>query len=204
MPKVLVLKAPKTSCTEMIVFAFFCRILAEKNRIRSRRPVTVACNGEVPRLSQTFPEVSPFLWEAWHPLLTHQKTFSEPLKKLARLFGIFEFMTDAAFLLTVGSFLLTLELFHLQLTILAFLLRVGPLLVSWSFLAYNFSFVFTVGAFFACSWKVRLIRALRDCKQRSLTVSKKSSNSKWKSSPRLFLPHEWESAKVSHKRVFAL
>ena len=32
---------------------------------------------------------------------------------------------DAAFLLTVGSFLLTVELFYLQLTNLAFLLPVG-------------------------------------------------------------------------------
>ena len=37
--------------------------------------------------------------------------------------GVFE--RDAAFLLTVGSFRLTVELFYLQLTILAFLLAVG-------------------------------------------------------------------------------
>ena len=35
------------------------------------------------------------------------------------------FFLDAAFLLTVGSFLLTVELFYLQLTALALLLAVG-------------------------------------------------------------------------------
>ena len=74
---------------------------------------------------------------------------------------------DAAFLLTVGSFLLTVELFDLQLTSLAFFTY------NWSFFAYSFSFLLTVGAFFAYSGKVRLIRALWDCKQRSLVVSKK-------------------------------
>ena len=51
--------------------------------------------------------------------------------------------------------------FYLQLTILAFSLTVGA---SW----------LTVGAFFAYSGKVRLIRALRDCMQRSLTASKRA------------------------------
>ena len=36
-----------------------------------------------------------------------------------------QFWGDAAFLLTIGSFLLTKELFYLQLTILAFLLTIG-------------------------------------------------------------------------------
>ena len=44
-----------------------------------------------------------------------------------------EIFRDAAVLLTVGRFLLTVELFYLQLTILAFT-------YSWSFLAYSFSF----------------------------------------------------------------
>ena len=77
------------------------------------------------------------------------------------------YLLDAAFFLTNGSFLVTVELFCLELasfasllTILAFLLTV---LVSFS---YNWSF-------FACSGKVRLLRALRDIKQRGLTVSKK-------------------------------
>ena len=68
--------------------------------------------------------------------------------------------------------------FYLQLTILAFLLTVGAfLLTSFSFLTYSWSF-------FAYSGKVRLIRALRDCKQRSLTVSKKVPTVSKKASPR--------------------
>ena len=45
---------------------------------------------------------------------------------------------------------------------------------NWSFSAYNFSFLTCSWSFFAYSGKVRLKRALRDCKQRSLTVSKKA------------------------------
>ena len=41
---------------------------------------------------------------------------------------------DAAFLLTIGSFLLTMELFYLQLTILAFFLTVGAQLLLFYFL----------------------------------------------------------------------
>ena len=41
----------------------------------------------------------------------------------------------------------------------------------------------TIGAFFAYSGKVRLKRALRDCKQRSLTVSKKAPTVSKKASP---------------------
>ena len=40
------------------------------------------------------------------------------------------FLLDAAFLLTVGSFLLTVELCYLQLTILALLLTVGAFLLN--------------------------------------------------------------------------
>ena len=63
------------------------------------------------------------------------------------------FNEDAAFLLTVGGFLLTVELFYLQLTNLAFLLTVGALLLT------ALAFLLTVGAFFAYSGKVRLTRA---------------------------------------------
>ena len=85
-------------------------------------------------------------------------------------------VSDAAFLLTIGSFLLTVELFYLQLRILAFLLTIG------AFFAYSFSF-------FTHSWsygKVRRIRTLRDCKQRSLTVSKKAPTVSKKASPKSF------------------
>ena len=92
------------------------------------------------------------------------------------------FETDAAFLRTVGSFLLTVEFSYLQLTILAFLLTVGACLLT------ILACLPTVGAFLLTVGKVRLIRALRDCKQRSLTVSKKSSNCKQRSFPRLNPP----------------
>ena len=84
---------------------------------------------------------------------------------------------DAAFLLTVGSFLLTVDLFYLQLTILAFSLTVGAsLLTALAFFTYSWNF-------FAYSGKVRLIRALRDYRQRSLTVGKKAPTVSKKASP---------------------
>ena len=69
------------------------------------------------------------------------------------------------------------ELFHLQLTILAFLLTIGAFLLT------ILASLLTVGAFFSYSGKVRLIRALRDCKQRSLTVSNKVPTVSKKASP---------------------
>ena len=88
------------------------------------------------------------------------------------------------FWLTVGSFLLTVELFYLQLTILSFFTY------SWSSFAYSFSFFTYSWSFFAYSGKGRLIRALRDCKQRSLTVSKKAPTVSKKASPFPFFPCE--------------
>ena len=92
------------------------------------------------------------------------------------------FLRMRLFWLTVGSFLLTVELFYLQLTILAFLLTVLASLLT------VLAPLLTVGAFFAYSGKVRLIRALRDCKQRSLTVSKKAPTVSEKASPPFLLP----------------
>ena len=68
-------------------------------------------------------------------------------------------------MLTIGSFLLTVELFYLQSTILAFLLPVGAFLLT---------ILASLPELFAYSGKVRLIRALRDCKQGSSTVRKKA------------------------------
>ena len=82
---------------------------------------------------------------------------------------------DAAFLLTVGSFLLTV----LLLTVDNF----SFFTYNWSFFAYNFSFFACSWGFFAYSGKVRLIRTLRDCKQRSLTVRKKAPTVSKKASP---------------------
>ena len=45
---------------------------------------------------------------------------------------------------------------------------------NWSFFAYNLSFLTYNWSSFAYNGKVRLISALRDCKQRTLTVSKQA------------------------------
>ena len=87
------------------------------------------------------------------------------------VFGLFfVHFLDAAFLLTVGSFLLAVEHFYLQLTISAFLLRARAFSL---FVTYNFSFFTYSWSFFAYSGEVRLISTFRYCKQRSLAVSKK-------------------------------
>ena len=70
-----------------------------------------------------------------------------------------------------------MELFYLQLTILALLLTVGV------FFTCNFSFFTYSWSFFAYSGKVRLISALRDNKQRSSTVSNKARAVSEKASP---------------------
>ena len=54
---------------------------------------------------------------------------------------------------------------------------------SWSSFAYSFSLSAYSWSFFAYSGKVCLIRALRDCKQRSLTVSKKAPTIRKKNFP---------------------
>ena len=84
---------------------------------------------------------------------------------------------DAVCLLTVGSFLLTVELFLLTVDNFSFFTY------SWSSFAYSFSFCAYSWSFSAYSGKVRLIRSLRDCKQRSLTVSKKAPSVSKKTSP---------------------
>ena len=56
---------------------------------------------------------------------------------------------------------------------------------SWSFFAYSFSFFTYSWSFFAYSGKVCLTRALRDCKQRSFTVSKKAPTVSKKASPKI-------------------
>ena len=56
---------------------------------------------------------------------------------------------------------------------------------NWIFSTYNFTF-FTYSWSFAYSGKVRLISALRDWKQRSLTVSKEAPTVSIKASPNQF------------------
>ena len=73
----------------------------------------------------------------------------------------------------------------------AFLLTIDKLsffTYNWSFFAYNFSFFAYSWSLFAYNGKVRLIKALRDCKQRSLTVSKKAPTVSRKASPVFFFP----------------
>ena len=67
---------------------------------------------------------------------------------------------------------------------------------NWSFFAYSFSFFAYSWSFFAHSGKVRLIRALRDCKQRSLTVSKKAPTVSKKASPNF-----WSSRNTFDERM---
>ena len=69
--------------------------------------------------------------------------------------------------------------FYLQLTIFSLFTY------NWSFLLTVLAFLLTVG-FFAYNGKVHLIRALRDCKQRSLTVSKKAPTASKQTSPLSF------------------
>ena len=57
---------------------------------------------------------------------------------------------------------------------------------SWSFFAYSFSFFTYSWSFFAYSGKVLLIGALRDCKQRSSTVSKKAPTVSKNASPHIY------------------
>ena len=64
-----------------------------------------------------------------------------------------------------GAFLLTIDNFSF-------------FTYNWSFFAYSFSFFTYNWSFFAYNGKVRPIRALRDCKQRSFKCKQKSSNSK--------------------------
>ena len=62
---------------------------------------------------------------------------------------------------------------------------------SWSFFTYSFSFFTCNWSFFAYSGKVRLIRALRDCLQRSSTVSKKAPTVSEKASPNAIPAKVW-------------
>ena len=72
-----------------------------------------------------------------------------------------------------GAFLLTIDNFSL-------------FTYSWSFFTYSFSFSNCSWSFFTYSGKVPLISALRDCKQRSSTVSKKAPTVSKKASPNSF------------------
>ena len=95
-----------------------------------------------------------------------------------------------------GAFLVTID-------------NVSFLAYSWSFFACSFSFLTYSWSFFACSGKVRLIRALRNCKQRSLMVSRKTATVSTKTSPQVFRARFWsvrfgsECTKPSHSQSLA-
>ena len=78
------------------------------------------------------------------------------------------FFNGCGFLLTIGKLPSYSGAFWLTIDNLSFFTY------NWSFFAYSFSFFSYNWSFFAYSGKVSLISALRDCKQRSSTVSKKT------------------------------
>ena len=109
------------------------------------------------------------------PLLQHPQTGEKIIETSTK-----QSFQRCNFLLTVGSFLLTMGLFYFQLTILALFLTIGVLF------AYGFSFFTYSWSFFAYNGKVPPIRALRDCKQKGLSVSKKAPTVSKKSLPQKF------------------
>ena len=88
-------------------------------------------------------------------------------------------------MLTVGSFLLTVEQSYFQLTLLASLLTAGAFLLT------VLASLPTVRAFLLTVGKCRLIRALR-----GLTVSKKTPTVSKKASPFLFANFSYGNARI--------
>ena len=62
--------------------------------------------------------------------------------------------------------------------------NLGFSIFNWSFFAYKYILAYS-WTFFAYNGKVRLIRTLRDCKQRSLTVSKRAATVSKNASPEI-------------------
>ena len=83
---------------------------------------------------------------------------------------------DAAFLLTVGSFLLTGELFYLRMTSSAFLLTVGAFLLTA--LAPYLQL-----KLFCLQWQSASNKDLKGLQAKKLTVSKKAPTVSKKASP---------------------
>ena len=100
------------------------------------------------------------------PMTTHT-----PLMKAVEVHPLNE---DAASLLTVGSFPLTVELFYLQLTILAFLLTVGASLLTA--LAFYLQL-----ELFCLQWESASTKGLKGLQAKKLNCKQKSSNCKTKS-----------------------
>ena len=83
---------------------------------------------------------------------------------------------DAAFLLTIGSFLPTVELVYLQLTILALLLTVGAFVLTA--LAFYLQL-----EFFCLQWESASNKGLEGLQAKKLNCKQNNSNCKWKTSP---------------------
>ena len=115
-------------------------------------------------------EISPL----WTPVLPAKRSSALEQGSVWFLFGCGFFAYSWKLPAYSGAFLLTIDNFSFSA-------------YSFSFFAYSFSFFTYSWSFFAYSGKVRLIRALRDCKQRSLTVSKKAPTVSKRASPFLFL-----------------
>ena len=81
--------------------------------------------------------------------------------------------------LTVGSFLLTMELFTYSCVLGAFLLTIGAFWLT------ALAFLLTI-ELFACGGRVHVIRTLTNCKKRGSTVSRRAPTVSKKASP--FLP----------------
>ena len=131
------------------------------------------------KLFWTPPRVKLCVWcaESWTSAHEKQSTGTWEGRKTYQTKGVQD--EDATFLLTVGSFLLTVELFfYFQLTIVVSLLK------ARAFSLTSLAFFYLQSELFAYRGKVRMISASRDCKQRSLTVSKRAPTVSKKSFPR--------------------
>ena len=80
-------------------------------------------------------------------------------------------------------FRLQLEASYLQWSFFLTVDKSSSFTYNWSLFGYNFSFFAYSWSYFAYSGKARLVRASRDCKQRSSTVSKKTPTVSKKASP---------------------
>ena len=87
----------------------------------------------------------------------------------------------------------------------------NPYFYKFSFVAYNWSFFVYTFSLFTYSWslfaytgKVRLIRALRDCKQRSLNVSKNAPTVSEKASPAATVQGSMTMLKAIHSHTLLM
>ena len=121
-------------------------------------------------ISRPFPKVSCSLRADFKGQCEIAIWASKILLKFGAVFGSNLFCLQLEASCLQWSFLLTVDHFSI-------------FTYSWRFITYNFSFFVYSWSLFADIGKARLIRALRDCKQRSLTVSKKAPTVRKQASP---------------------